>query len=145
MAFMAAALPYITAGMSVASTIGSASAQEKIAGIEARQLEKQAIADTAQSVQDAKFERKRSEQLQSRVTALAASSGASGLDIDRAISDIDQQGEYNSLAALYSGATSSASKRYAAQAATARGKSQKSSGYANSAATILSSMDKMYG
>lgn len=145
MAFMAAALPYITAGVSIASTIGQANAQEQIAEIEADQLAKQALADTAQSVQDAKFERRRAEQLKSRVTALAAKSGTSGLDIDRAISDIDEQGEYNALAALYSGGTSASSKRYAASAARARGQSQKTSGYMDAGSTILSSMDNMYG
>lgn len=145
MAFMAASLPYITAGMSIASSIGQADASEKIAGIEAAQLNKQAVADTAQSVQDAKFERHRAELLKSRATSLAAKSGTSGPDIERAIADLDQQGEYNSLAALYSGATSSASKRYAAQAAQAKGQSQKTSNYFNAGTTILGAMDKYYG
>ncbi len=145
MAFMAAALPYITAGMAVASSIGQADAASKIAGIEADQLNKQSIADTAMAVQDAKFEKRRAEALTSRAAALAAKSGTSGPDIDRAIADIDQQGEYNSLAALYSGATSSASKRYAAQAAQAKGASQKSSGYMNAGTTILGTIDNAYG
>ena len=145
MAWFAAALPYITAGVSVAQTIGTANAQEQMADIEAAQLQKQAVADTAQSVQDAKFEKRRAEQLQSRVTALAAKSGTSGADIDRAISDIDEQGEYNSLAALYSGSTSASSKRYAAKATRARGQSQKQSGYFDAGTTILGSMDNIYG
>lgn len=145
MAWMAAVLPYATAAVSVASTIGQADAAEQIAKIEADQINKQSIADTAMAAQDAKAERRKAEQLKSRVNALAAKSGASGLDIDRTISDIDSQGEYNSLAALYSGATSSASKKYAAQTAIARGKSQKASGYMNAGSTILSSMDNIYG
>lgn len=145
MAFMAAALPYISAGIGVASTIGQANAQDKIANIEADQLQKQSIADTASAVQDSKMERRRAEMLKSRVTALAAKSGSSGGDVNQAISDIDQQGEYNSLAALYSGATSSNSKKYAAETARARGASQKSSGYMNAGSTILSAMDKQYG
>lgn len=145
MAFIATALPYISAGVSVASTIGQANANEKIAQIEADQLKEQSISDTASAVQDAKHERRRAEQLKSRVTALAAGSGSSGMDIERTISDIDQQGEYNSLAALYSGATSANSKKYAAEATRARGASQKSSGYMNAGSTILSAMDKQYG
>lgn len=148
MAFMAglpALLPYISAGMSLISTIGGSGSQEQIANIEAEQYERQALADTAQSVQDAKFERRRAEQLKSRVTALAGKSGTSGLDIDRAISDIDEQGEYNALAALYSGSTSAASKRYAASAAKARGKSSKSSGIMDMGSTILGAMDQFYG
>lgn len=141
MAFMATALPYITAGVSVASTIADANTQEKIAEMEAEQLKKQSIADTAMSIQDAKIEKRRAEELKSRAIAIAAKSGTSGADIDRAISDIDQQGQYNALAALYSGATSASSKKYAASAAKARGKSQKSSGYTDAAGTILSTMD----
>lgn len=144
MAQMAVYLPYIAAAASIGSTIVNASAQEEIAQIESAQLKKQAIADTAMSIQDAKQEKRRSEFLQSRVTALAAKSGTSGLDIDRAISDIDEQGQYNALAALYSGATSASSKKYAASAAIARGKSQINSGYLDAAGTILSTMDQ-YG
>jgi hypothetical protein len=145
MAWFAAALPYISAGVSVASTIGQASAQEQMAEIEAAQLRKQSIADTASSVQDAKQEKRKSEILKSRVTALSAKSGSSGMDVDRIISDIDEQGEYNSLAALYSGQTSASSKRYAADVAVARGKSQKQSGYFDAASTIMGSMDKQWG
>ena len=142
---MAAALPYITAAASIGSTIASANAQEKIAEIEADQLEKQAIADTATSIQDAKQERRRAEMLQSRVRALAAKSGTSGMDINRAISDIDEQGQYNALAALYSGSTSASSKKYAAAAARARGASQKASGYMDAGGTILSTSMDQYG
>jgi hypothetical protein len=145
MAFMVAALPYITAGMAVGQSIAQGNVAKAAAKIQADQLEKQSIADTAAAVQDAKTERKKAEQLKSRVTALSAKSGASGNDIDRVISDIDVQGEYNSLAALYSGSTAAASKKYAAQAARSYGASEKASSYANAASTILSTMDKQYG
>jgi hypothetical protein len=145
MAFMAAALPYISAGMAVATTMADANTKERLAEIEADQLEKQAIADTAMSVQQAKGERKRAEELKSRALALAAKSGHSGSDIDKVVSDIDQQGEYNALAALYSGSTASASKKYAAAASRAYGSSAKASGYADAGGTILGAMDTYYG
>lgn len=145
MAFLASALPYITAGVQVASSIGQANAASQIADIEARQLEQQANADLAAGVQEAKYERRRAEQLASRATALAAKSGTYGPDIDRAIADINEQGEYNALAALYSGNTASSSKRYAATAARASGASGKTSGYARAGSTILSAMEKKYG
>lgn len=142
MAWMAAALPYITTAVSVGSTIGQANAQEQIAQIEADQLRKQSIADTAAAVQDAKNERRRAEQLKSRAIVAAAKSGTSGVGIENIISDIDEQGEYNALAALYSGQSSASSKRYAATATEARGRSQKQSGYLSSGATILGAIDK---
>ena len=147
MAAMAAALPYITAAASVASSIGQASAQEQVAKIEADQLRKQGIASQAESVQTAKFERKRAEQLQSRVKALAASSGSSisSPDIQNALSDIDEQGEYNALAALYTGKTASNSRMYAADVAIGRGKQAKSDGYTKSAGTILDFSAQKWG
>lgn len=145
MAWFAGALPYVTAGLSVATTIGQSNAQEQIANIEANQLEAQAIADQAEAAQTAKFERKRTEELKSRVTALAAKSGSSGLDVDRTISDIDEQGNYNALAAIHSGTSAASSKRYAATVSKSRGKQAKSSGYAQGGATILGAMDNLYG
>ena len=145
MAAMALTLQYVAAGVSIASTISQANSAEQMAGIEAKQLRQQAISDTAASVQDAKAERLRAQQLSSRVTALSAQSGASGGDINRVLADIDAQGEYNSLAALYSGSTAAATKRYAAEATIAQGKSERSSGYLKAGATILDIADKYYG
>ncbi len=147
MAWMTAALPYISAGATIGSSIGQANAQEQIAEIQARQLRKQAIADEASAVQTAKYERKKAEQLQSRVTALAAASGAavSSVNIQNALSDIDEQGEYNALAALYSGKTAASSKRYAATTAIAAGEQAKSGAYASSAGTILDFAENRYG
>jgi len=137
------AAAYISAAMTIGSSIGQANAQEQVAEIQARQLRKQAMADTADSVQTAKHERKKAEFLKSRVTALAAASGSavSSVDIQNSLSDIDEQGEYNALAALYSGQTAASSKKYQATAAIAEGKSAKSSAYQKSAGTIMSTMN----
>lgn len=147
MAFMAAALPYISAGASIGATIGQANAQEQIAEIRSNQLRKQATADEASAVQTAKFERKKAERLQSRVVALAAASGASvsSVNIQNVLSDIDEQGEYNALAALYSGYSASDSKRYQADVEVSSGRQAKTGAYASSAATILSSASNRYG
>jgi len=147
MAWFAAALPYISAGASVGAQLGQANAEQQIAEIQARQLRKQSIADKASAVQEAKLERRKSEFLQSRVTALAASSGSAvaSVDIQNALSDIDEQGEYNALAALYSGYSSADSKSYAADVASASGKAAKASGYGAAGATILDFSDKKFG
>jgi hypothetical protein len=146
MAFMAAALPYISAAASIGSALGQGEAQNKIANIQAQQLRKQALADKAEAVQTAKFERQKKDFLLSRVTALAAASGAdvSSINIQNSLSDIDEQGEYNALAALYSGYSSADSKSYAADVAVAQGKQAKASGYASAASTILSSADNKF-
>jgi hypothetical protein len=147
MAFMAAALPYVSAAATIGTTIGQASAQEKIADIQARQLRKQAIADEASAVQTAKLERKKAIHLQSRVQALAAASGTevSSVDVQNTLSDIDEQGEYNALAALYSGYSSAGSKRYAATTAESQGKQAVQGAYASSGATILDLAATKYG
>lgn len=147
MAFMATALPYISAAATVGTTIGNANAEERIADIQAAQIKKQSIADKAEAVQIAKIERKKAEHLQSRVKALAAASGASvsSVDIQNALSDIDEQGEYNALSALHSGYSSAASKQYQANVVRASGKSAKQSGYTSSAGTILDFSSQNFG
>ena len=147
MAWLAAAAPYLSTAASVGSTIGQASAQQQIQDIKAGQLRKQGIADKADAVQTAKHERKRADLLQSRVKALAASSGSaiSSPDIQNALSDIDEQGEYNALAALYSGYSASSSKMFAADVAVSEGKAAKAGGYAKSAGTIMNFADNKWG
>ena len=144
---MAAALPYITAAASVGSTIGKANAEQQVADIQAAQLKKQSIATEAEAVQTAKFERKKADMLSSRVRALASASGSalSSGDIQNTLSDIDEQGEYNALAALYSGATKAGSQRYQASVATSRGKQAKTSGTTAAAGTILEFSSNKYG
>jgi exonuclease I len=119
-------------------------AQEKIQKIKAGQLEKQGIADKAQAVQAAKQERLKADMLESRVTALTAKTGSavSSVDIQNTLSSIDEQGEYNALAQLYSGFSSADSKKYAATVARAEGKMAKTSGYMQAGASIMDSAEK---
>ena len=147
MAFIAPALPYITAGATIASSVGQADAEQQMAEIQAAQLRKQSIASEAEAVQTAKHERRKAKLLQSRVIALSASSGSavSSLDIQNTLSDIDERGEYNALAALYSGTTAAGSKRYQADVASASGKQAKASGYGKAGATILDFSAEKYG
>ena len=146
MAFMAGALPYISAAASIGSALGQGEAQNQISNIQAQQLRKQSLADKAEAVQTAKFERQKKDFLLSRVTALAASSGAdvSSVNIQNSLSDIDEQGEYNALAALYSGYSSASSKNYAADVAVSQGKQAKASGYASAGSTILSTASNQF-
>lgn len=137
------ALSYIAMAASLSSTLTQGQTQEKIASIQASQLKKQAIADTADSVQTAKLERKKAALLSSRVTALAAASGSavSSVDIQNSLSDIDEQGEYNALAALYSGQTAASSKRYQARVTEYEGAAAVSQSKLKAGATILSTMN----
>lgn len=124
------------------AAIGEGRTSQKIANIEAKQLEKQGIAAKAQSVQTAKHERKKTELMQSRAKALAGKSGSaiSSGDVQRTLSDIDQQGEYNALAALYSGYSEASSKDYAASLRRTQGKIDRQQSYVKAASTILDSV-----
>lgn len=147
MAGMAAALPYVTAAAGVANTIGTANARQKMLENEAAQLHRQGVADQAVAVQDAKQERRRAELLRSRVAALVSKSGTSmdSPDVINTISDIDAQGEYNALAALHSGYSSAASKKFAAKSARARGRAGVSSAQLSAGATIFDEAHSYYG
>jgi hypothetical protein len=144
MAWLAAAAPYLQAAgaaVAVGSTIAQGKASEQMAKLEAVQLREQGLADQAQSQTEAREERSRANLLQSRVRALTGKSGT-GFDSPNVVnimSDIGAQGEYNALAALYSGNTSARTKRLAGKMATAQGKHNKGQSYARAAGTILTS------
>lgn len=150
MAWFAAAAPYIMAAgaaVSAYGTIAQGNANEAMAKLQASQLRKQALADEAQSQIIASEERKKADYLQSRVQALAGASGT-GMDspnIVNTMADIDEQGAYNALAALYSGTTSARSKNLAANLAIAEGRSSRRSGNMQAGSTILTSAGGWYG
>lgn len=146
MAWIGAAAPYLQAAgaaIGAASTIAQGNAQERMAEIRARQLREQSLADQAEAQVVAKEERKKAEHLQSRVKALTGASGT-GFDspnVVNTMADIDEQGAYNALAALYSGNTSARSKRLASQMARMEGSQARSNAYARAGSTILASGD----
>ena len=150
MAWMAAAAPYIAAAgtaISVYGTIAQGNADEALAKMQAAQLKKQALSDQAESQIVAREEKKKADYLQSRVRALAGASGT-GMDspnVVNTMADIDEQGSYNALAALYSGTTSARSKDLAAQMAMLEGKSSKRSAGMKAGSTILTSAGSWYG
>ena len=150
MAWMAAIGGYATAAstiIGVGSSLGQANAAEQMANIRANQLRKQGIAEKAQAVQVAKYERKKADMMISRATALAAKSGTevNSVGVQNVLSDIDAQGEYNALAALSSGFSSAQSKDYQAQVEVASGKQAQASGKMAAAGTILSYAENRYG
>jgi len=144
MAFLAAAAPYMQAAgaaVAVGSTIAQGNIQEQTAAIRAKQLREQGLADQAESQLVAREESKKAEYLTSRVRALTGASGT-GFDspnVVDTIGDIDEQGAYNALAALYAGKSSARSKRLAANMAIAEGKSAKTQSRASAFSTILTS------
>ena len=144
---MAAAIPYAMMALSAAGSIGQAKYQERLHDLEAAQLKDMAISEKAMAHEEARKERKKAELLMSRAMAVA---GASGTDVQSPgiqdiVSDIDEQGEYNALAALYSGATAEQSRRYESTIATAKGRNAINQGYMKAGASIFNNMSSMYG
>ena len=143
--------PLMLAGtmMTAGATIAHGSIQSEMATLQARQLRDQAVAAEAESVIIAKGERKKAELLSSRAKALAAASGT-GMDSPNTINtlaDIDERGAYNALAALYTGKTSSRSKRIASAFKDVESSNIKLQSFMDAGSTVLSGIDawKRYG
>lgn len=111
MAFLAAALPYIAAAGTVISTVQQAGAakaagqaQQQAADFAAGQAEQQAGQARAASQRRAIEERRRGRLAASRAQAVGAASGSAGsVDVINRIADLEAQGEYGALVALYEG------------------------------------------
>ena len=150
MAWFMAAAPYIAAAgtaVSVYGTIAQGNVNEQLANMQAKQMREQALSDQAESQVIAQQERKKADYLQSRVKSLAAASGT-GMDspnIVNTMADIDEQGAYNALSALFSGQTSARSKNLAARMTVAEGKAGKRSANMKAGSTILTSAASWYG
>lgn len=127
---MAAAIPFIMVGMSVLSAKGQmdqGAAAEQAAQIEAQQLEAQAGQARATAQRAAIEERRQGELASSRLTALAAASGAGATDptvvsLDQGIAE---QAEYNALTRLYEGESQARGMETSANLTTAAGAAQK--------------------
>lgn len=137
---MAAALPYVATIFQVGSTIAEGRERDKQARREAEQLRLQGIQDRAEAQVEARAERRRAELLSSRLKALAGASGTSvsSPNVVNELAEIDERGAYNSLAALYSGATSESSKRRLAKAREREGSRAKTQSYWKATGQVLS-------
>lgn len=106
-----------------------------------RQLYRQAGATRASAQRDAIAERKRALLLQSRALAVAAASGAGGVQdptIEKLIADIGTQGEMNALGSLYEGEETALGME-------AEGRARKREGRARAVSTVLSTGADMMG
>lgn len=163
MAWLAAAAPYIglvTTGVSAYSQVQQGKAAKAGADIaasnrelEAVQQEREANASQAESQRQAINERKRANYMASRALAVSAASGAgaSTPTTEKIIGDIQSEGDYRVLSALYSGDTDAELSRYAANvsrsdASTLRraGSARKRGAYMNAGSTILGGASDFY-
>lgn len=150
---MAAAVPYIPALIGAAGTLFSASnqadagSQEKeLANYQASQLERNAGQSQAVAQRQAIEERRKARLLESRAQAVAAASGGGASDstVVNLIGNIEKQGEYNALTALYNGDMQAANMKEEAGIRRKTGKAAAYAGQTQAASTILSGASSLY-
>jgi hypothetical protein len=147
-AWLAAAAPYVAAAGTVVSVVQQQNAGKQAqlnADFEAAQYEKQANAELAVSQQDAVRARRESRYLQSRAQAVAAASGAGATDptVVNLIGDLEEEGEYNALTALYNGSQRAEAARSGATITRQRGKAYRNAAKTNSFATVIDGASSM--
>lgn len=149
MAWLAAAAPYLTAAsavIGVGSTLMAGKQQDAYAKFEAGQLEANAKSERAASQRQAADEKKRSDYLQSRATALAASGGGAANDptIENIIAGLDSEGEYRALSALYNGEQAASGMEMGANVRRIEGRNGRRTANYKAANTLMSSGASLY-
>jgi hypothetical protein len=154
MAFLSAALPYITAASTVLTTAAAVQqGQARKTEMEAlaRARDEEANAEAAEGQRAALIERRKAKNLMSRARAVAAASGAGVSDptVVNQMTDIETQGEVNALNAMYAGRTAERGYRRGAAIARNEADASQTAGYLGAASTALdgatSWMDKYGG
>lgn len=143
MAQFAAFIPYVVAA---AGTLLGGASEKGAARSQALQLEQQAGQDRA-SAQRAAFDQRRTARyMQSRLQALAAASGAGATDptIVNLSNQIDTQGEYGALTAMYEGESAARGEEFAAQVARKTGSAAQTASYLKAGSTLLSGASSWY-
>lgn len=131
---------------SASSQLQGGDAARKMAGYEAGQLRSNANNAIAASQRTALEERRKTNLLNSRVQAVAASSGGGATDptVLNIMGDIAGQGEYNALTELYNGQSQADYLRSEANARIREGKIAQSAAKTNAFSTVLSGASSLY-
>ncbi len=112
---------------------------------EALQLEQNAGQEKAYAQRRSIEERKQANLLGSKVQAVGASSGASGVDLENIIGDIAGEGEMRAMTRIYEGDERSRSLHDQAGAARRAGQRAATASYWKAGATVLGSIAGAYG
>lgn len=112
---MSEALPYIRGGATILQGVGglmagfgarsAGKAEQAAAQFQAAQLQQNAVQAVAASQRAAAEERRKAQLVASRALAVAAASGGSASDVSvqNIIADLDSEGAYRAMVALYEG------------------------------------------
>lgn len=145
MALLAVAAPYIalaTTAVQGYNQIEQGKAAKSDADAVAIQQEREGKAAQAEAQREALNERKKANYAASRALAVSAASGAGVAD--DAIADLQAEGDYRVLSALYSGDTDAQLASFAAGATRREGRARKRGSYMNAGSTILGGASDFY-
>ena len=143
MAWISAAAPYFAVGGAVISAAQQAEQgriAERNALFRAAQLDRNAKSAEAVAQREAMQAKREARYLASRAQALAASSGGGGSDptVVNLIAQIEEEGEYNALTALFNGQQRADAMRTSAAVERSEGRSARRAGRTGAATSILS-------
>lgn len=147
---MAQAIPIALAvggaGLSAAGSIIGGNSQAKELRMQAAQLDAQAGDDRASAQRQSIEERRQTRIAGSRALALAASSGGGADDpsVVNLIANMEGEGEYRALTALYNGETEARSKEDQAAANRRGAKTAKTVGMLKAASSIIGAGSSMF-
>ena len=143
---MAEALAFAGPALKAGGTILGASSQAKTLKKEAAGLDRQAGLERASSQREAIEERRQSRLVQSRGLAVAAASGAGADDptVVNLLANLEGEGEYRALTALYEGNERAIGMEDQARARRKEAKNIKTAGIINAASTMLGAGSSMY-
>lgn len=143
---MAAIVPFIPYIAAAAGTLMQGASAKGAGRSEALQLEQQAGQDRASSQRAAEEPRRAARYMRSRVQALAAGSGAGATDptVVNLENDIDAEGEYAALTAMYEGEDQARGKEFGAAVARKQGSSAATASYLKAGSTLLSGASSWY-
>lgn len=103
MAFLAAAMPWVSAGVGALSTMSEGQAANQQSRLAARRLRLEAGQERAVAQHSAADVEREARRVESSARAQLAASGAGGVGAERILGNIAAEGEYRALAELYGG------------------------------------------
>lgn len=138
---MAQALMLIGAGISVAGTLSQGKMAQQSARMQAAQLAESAKVEEANAQRAAGEERRQSRLMQSKARAIGAASGAG--EYEGLVEQIDAEGEYRALFALYNGQQAATGVRNQSVMTEWEGDQARTASNVNAASTIMNAGSQM--
>ena len=147
MAELAAGAAIVGTALSAAGSVLGGKATKKANYAEAAGLERMAGQTRASSQRESIEQRREADLAQSRALALAAAGGGGASDptVVDIISDLEGEGEYRALTALYNGEEQARGYEDEAKARRKAGKNAKTAGIISGVSTVLSGASSLYG